>query len=83
MPPAFADHAVGVDDADADQQVAQRAVAVPARAAGVGGDQAADGRAVGQRRVERQHLVVLAEHARSGRPSVMPASTEQVRSSGS
>ena len=54
------DTSVGQRDLDADDEIARRAVAVAPRAAVVGRDDAADRRAVGERRIERQPLAVRA-----------------------
>ena len=53
------DHPARKDDGDADHEVAHRAVAMAPRAREVGGEARADGRVA--RRVEREHLPVLAE----------------------
>ena len=53
--------AVGADHGEADHQVARRAVEVPARPRGVAGEDAAERRAVGRGRIERQPLAPLAQ----------------------
>ena len=55
--------AVGAHERDPDDQVAHRAIARPARAEGVAGDDAAHGGALGPRRIQRQHLPVRRQRA--------------------
>ncbi len=57
------ERAVRVRRVQADTEVAQRPVAVAARAGSIGGEHPADGDAVAQRRVERQHLAMGGERA--------------------
>jgi len=78
---AARDLSVGAHQRHADDEVADRAVARPARAERRRRDQAADGGAVGQRRVEREHLTVRAAASWS-LASVSPASAASTMSDG-
>ena len=75
LPARANEAALAVHHRRADDEVADAAVAIPAGTAQPGGDHAADGGAgVEQRRIERQVLAVLAEHALDvARPGCRPA----------
>ena len=62
-PARLAAGAVGGGDADAEHQVARRAVQQAPRPAGVGGDHAADGGCRGGRRVQRHKLALRPQNA--------------------
>ena len=69
-------HAVGRRQLDADHEIARRAVAVAQRTAVVGREQAADGRPIRERRIERQPLSEARRAPRSPR-----AASRRLRSS--